>query len=143
MSMYEQFQTDTSLERKGIVVDYGEFRVTIARAGGSNKKFAKVLDAKTKPYKRAIETDTMDQERGNDILKEVYAIAVVLNWEIYGENGEWTQGIEGPDGEILEFNSDNVYQTFKNLPDLFVDLQMQAQKAALFRASIQEAEAGN
>lgn len=148
MSMYKTFKTDDSLEKTGIFLDYGEFRVTIARAGGSNKRFAKVLEAKTKPYRRAIQTEMMDQERGATLLREVYAEAVVLNWEVRdGEdkdgNPKWRVGIELPDGTIGAFTKENVLLTFNNLPDLFSDIQEQAGKAALFRASIQEAEAGN
>lgn len=142
MSMYELFKTDTNLETNGIVIDYGSFRVTIARAGGANKRFAKTLDVKTKPYRRAIQTETMDNERGLDILREVYSEAVVLNWEVKDGDG-WRQGIEGPDGDILPFTKENVLATFRALPDLFHDLQEQAGKAALFRQSIREAEAGN
>jgi len=142
MSMYKAFKTDEQLEREGIVLDYGEFRVTIARAGGANKRFERVLDLKTKPYKRAIQTETLDNKRGLEIFQEVYAEAVVLNWEVK-ENGEWRQGIELPDGTIGEFNKDNVLMTFRNLPDLFRDIQEQAGKSALFRQSIREAEAGN
>ena len=34
MSMYGQFKTSDTLEIQGVVIDYGDFRVTLARAGG-------------------------------------------------------------------------------------------------------------
>lgn len=143
MSMYKQFQTDENLEKKGIVIDYGDFRITIARAGGANKKFARVLEAKTKPYRRAIQTETMDNDRAMELLRETYAEAVILNWETKVE-GEWNVGIENPDGEeLLPFSGDSVLQTLQALPDLFLDLQQQAGKVALFRQSIIEDDAGN
>jgi len=142
MSMYGQFQTDTSLESQGIVIDYGTFRITVARAGGANKRFAKTLEAKTKPFKRAIQTDTMDNERGLEILRETYAEAVVLNWETK-KDGVFVQGIESQDGGILPFNKENVVFTFQNLPDLFTDIQQQAEKSALFRKFLQEQDAKN
>jgi hypothetical protein len=140
--MYGQFQTDTSLESQGIVIDYGTFRITVARAGGANKRFAKTLEAKTKPFKRAIQTDTMDNERGLEILRETYAEAVVLNWETK-KDGVFVQGIESQDGGILPFNKENVVFTFQNLPDLFTDIQQQAEKSALFRKFLQEQDAKN
>ena len=142
MSMYGQFQTDTNLESQGIVIDYGTFRITVARAGGANKRFAKTLEAKTKPFKRAIQTDTMDNERGLEILRETYAEAVVLNWETK-KDGVFVQGIESQDGGILPFNKENVVFTFQNLPDLFTDIQQQAEKSALFRKFLQEQDAKN
>lgn len=142
MSMYGQFQTDTSLESQGIVIDYGTFRITIARAGGANKRFAKTLETKTKPFKRAIQTETMDNERGLEILRETYAEAVVLNWETKKDN-VFVQGIEAQDGGILPFNKENVVFTFQSLPDLFTDIQQQAEKSALFRKFLQEQDAKN
>ena len=53
-SMYSTFRTDDELERKGIVIEYDSFRVTIARAGGSNKAFERALEAKSRPFRRAI-----------------------------------------------------------------------------------------
>ncbi len=43
MSMYEQLETDKALETKGVEIDYGTFRVTLARAGGANKKYEKLF----------------------------------------------------------------------------------------------------
>ena len=38
-TMFDQFETDPVLESEGIWIDYGAFRVKIARAGGANKKY--------------------------------------------------------------------------------------------------------
>ncbi len=144
MSMYGLFKTDVNLEKKGIIIDYGEFRVTIARAGGGNKKFAKLLEGKTKPYRRAIQTETMDSELAMGVLQKVYVDAVILNWETKNEDGEWEVGIEAPEGgPLLPFTSENILETFASLPDLFTDLQEQANKVALFRKEIMETDAGN
>ncbi len=145
MSMFKSFKTDTSLEQKGVVIEYDDFRVTIARSGGSNKKYAKALEAKTRPIRRAIETDTLGEERGRAILHEVFAEAVVLNWEtrIGIEEDDWEVGIESPEGGILPFTKENVIKTFQLLPDLFQDLQAQSNKISLFRGQDQEDAAGN
>jgi hypothetical protein len=149
MSMYKTFQTDDSLEKSGIVIDYGSFRVTIARAGGSNKHFNKVLEQKGRPYRRAILAESISKEIVDNILREAYAEAVVRKWEVataFDEHGvptAWTQGIEGPNGDVLPYNKANVIQAFAALPDLFADIQEQASKSALFRTIIQEAQTGN
>jgi hypothetical protein len=143
--MYKQFKTDKNLETKGVVIDYGSFRVTIARAGGSNKKFVRVLEAKTKPFRRAIQTETMDNERASSLMAEVYAEAIILNWE--SKVGKiFKVGIEPPeDGgdKLLPVTTKNILSTFDNLPDLFTDLQQQANQVALFREVILEDDAGN
>lgn len=150
MSMYSLFQTDAGLERGGIIIDYGDFRVRLARAGGANKRYAKVLQAKAAPFRRAIQSDAMDPARAQDLLREAYADAVVLDWQVKvpadNEDGfVWVQGIENPDpgGDLLPFTKENVLATLKALPDLFTDLQEQAQKSALYRAEVQDQEAGN
>lgn len=151
MSMYKLFKTDTNLEKGGIIIDYGDFRVTIARAGGANKRFAKMLEAMTKPYRRAMQTDTMDNEKAIDIMREVYANAVILLWEVRvptGKDGKdeykWIKGIEAPDGaDPLPYTKENVADALRALPDLFMDLQEQAAKVSLFRETILEDEAGN
>lgn len=162
MSMYKQFQTDSNLEKSGIDLDYGDFIITVARAGGSNRKFEKTLEAKTKSVKRAIQTETLDPERGKAILRDVYAEAVVLKWAVRvladdkgkpltplqlatetDGNTVFVEGIEGPNGDVMEASPANIAATFKALPDLFADVQEQAQKVALFRQAVQEAEAKN
>lgn len=140
--MYKTFKTDETLETSGIEIDYGDFVVTLARAGGANRRYGKALEAKTKPYRRAIQTETMNSKVADTILREVFASTIVLNWQTRVD-GELKTGIEGPDGDLLPFNVANVTATLKNLPDLYSDLQAQANKSALFRASLLEGDAGN
>ncbi len=141
-SMYGLFKTEPFLETEGVIIDYGAFRITIARAGGMNKRFSKALETKTKPFRRALETGTLDNERGLDLLREVYAESVILNWETQ-QNGKFVIGIESPDGDLLPYTKENVVLTFRNLPDLFADIQDQANKIAVFRQDEKEKAAGN
>lgn len=139
MNLYNTFETNKDLERDGIVLDYGfnskdePIQIRIARAGGANTKFAKVLEQKMKPYKRAIANDTMDNKVAEKLLIEAYADAVILSWT----------GVEDREGNSLEFTRDNVVKVLTDLPDLFMDIQAQSQKSALFRAELREAEQGN
>jgi hypothetical protein len=144
MSIYALFKTNPELEQSGIELDYGNFKITIARAGGANKKFAKLLEARSKPYKRAIQTETMDIERANDLIREVYAEAVILNWETK-INDVFVEGIEDPEdsSKTIPATKENIVRTLRLLPDLFVDIQEQATKAALFREEIREQDAKN
>lgn len=136
MSMYKTFQTNSDLEKAGIVLDYGDFRVTVARAGGSNKNFSKVLEFRTRPVKRAIQTETLPLERQEEIMMEVYAQAVIIDWEVKSAEGVWSKGIENEDGDIIPVTTENLVDTFKKLPDLFKDIQEQSNKAVLFRKQI-------
>ncbi len=142
MSMRNLFKTDPALETKGVVIDYGSFRITLARAGGANKKFSKLLEAKTRPHRRAMQTETMQDAAAMTILRDVYADAAIMLWEnrktFDKETGEWVGdfvvGIEPEEGEmLLPFNHDNIVKTLEDLPDLFADLQEQAAKVSLYR----------
>lgn len=139
MSLYKQFQTDKTVEKEGIVLNYGknskgeDIEIRIARAGGANVQYAKLLEAKTKPYRRQIQNETLDNEVAEKITKEVYAKAVVLGWT----------GVEDENSKELEFSFENCMKLFDDLPDLWTDIQQQSTKAALFRADILEQDAKN
>jgi hypothetical protein len=141
--MYKNFQNDPDAERNGIIQDYGDFRVTLARSGGANKSWEKTLERRTKKYERALATGTMDDDVAEQIMMETFADTVVLDWEVKDEDGNWQRGIEGPDGEVLPFNKENLLLTFKNLPDLYNDLRIQASNSSLYRLKLREEAAKN
>jgi len=141
--MYTNFQTDRSLEETGIWLDYGPFRVKIARSGGSNKSFARKLEAKTRPYQRAIKTETMDPAIAERLMREVFAEAVILDWNIKDAEGKWIVGMELPNGEIGKPNVETIIAILEEVPELFSDIQEQANKAANFREALRDANAGN
>lgn len=140
--MYDIFATDPKSEVEGILLDYGTFRVTIARAGGANKRFARELERETKPHQKALQTNSMPDGQADVLLKRVYAKTVVLNWEVKDGDG-WKQGIESPEGGLVPFTVDNVLKVFEDLPDLYIDIRDSAQSASLYRRSLREAAAGN
>lgn len=139
MSLYAKFETDRSLEKQGITLDYGPnshdkpIEIRIARAGGSNDAYLKRMEAKAKPHRRQIQHDTIERITLENIVKEVYAETVVLGWS----------GVEDRDGNEMQFNKENCLKLFNDLPDLYADIQEQAQSSALFRMSVREADAKN
>ncbi len=145
-ALFAAFDTDTNLEKNGIVLQYGMVEreidgemkkvpidITIARAGGSNIRYDKVMDLKTKPYKRMIQADSLDPDLSKQIMREVYAETVILGWN----------NVQNKEGEFVEFSKKNVIQLMTDLPDLFGDIVSQANKAALFRAAIVEGDTKN
>jgi hypothetical protein len=142
MSIYTQYQTNPEFETKGVEVTYGNFRVVLARAGGSNKRYATILEQKTRPYRRAVQTGTLSNDVSLRLLKETFAEAVVLNWSTLVD-GEWKQGIETPDGGLMPFSKENVLKIFEDLPDLFMEIQEQATSLALFKDEQAEADSKN
>jgi len=139
MSLYSQFKTDENLERTGIVLEYGNnskgkpMGIRIARAGGSNSAYLKLMEAALKPYRRQLQNDLMDNGTIEKVLREVYAKTIVLGWE----------NIEDAEGKPLEFTVEHCVKLFTDLPDLFTDVRSQAEKSALFRAEIMANDAKN
>lgn len=141
MSLYSTFKTDGNLEKDGIELEYGflnedptkPIRIRIARSGGSNLRFAKILEAKTKPHRRSIQTETIDKKLSEQLFKEVYAESVILGWS----------NVQDENGVDLEFSRDNVIKVLTDLPDLWADIREQSNKAALFRQDVLETDAGN
>ena len=89
MGIYEKFSSDTELEKRGIVLDFGNGEwVRIARMGGGNKKFVQLFESLMKPYRRAFELGTMDDDKAAEIMHEAFAKAIVLEWNITGKDGK-------------------------------------------------------
>lgn len=139
MSLYEKFKTNQNLEREGILLEYGKnskgnpIQIRIARAGGSNLEYMRKLELRVKPLRRQIQNETVERTALEEILKEVFVETVVLGWE----------NVEDENKLDMPFNRKNCLKLFTDLPDLFADLQEQAQRSALFRQDILEVDSKN
>lgn len=133
-NIYDKFATDNKAEQEGIVLDYGDgLEIRIARAGGSNLKFEKLVQARMRKFERLRQNDLLELSVLRPVMREIYAEAVVLGWS----------GVTDRAGNPMPFSRENCIKLFTDLPDLFEDVILQSQKAALFRATVLEAEAGN
>lgn len=142
MNAYDMFSADKAKEADGIWLDFGTFRIKVARAGGSNVKFAKIVEEKTRPYRRAIEQNLMQPAAAERVMAECFAESVVLNWQVQVED-QWVDGMHSPEGEIVPYSKAAVVQTFIDLPELFGAVQTEAGKLANFRKTAVETEAKN
>lgn len=140
MSLWKLYATDKQVEQEGIWVPVGktddgqdiEFR--LARAGGANMKYLKVLEVKTKSLRRAIDNEMVDKKTSDAVLMDVFAETVVLDWKNVVWPGE---------KEPLKCTKENILRIFKALPDLFDDVRNQATKSAHYRQLEQEKDQGN
>lgn len=139
MNLYSAYKTDGNLETSGVILSYGEnengkkIAIKVARAGGSNKAFQRVLNAKTRPYRRQIDQGTMSNEVMEGLLREVYADTIVLAWE----------NVEDENGDAMECTRENIIKLFTDLPDLFTDVRTGATESAVFRVEILDAVVKN
>lgn len=147
MSLHSLFSMDAAREEHGVAVCYTNFRVTLARAGGSNHQFNKEMDAAIRPHRVAMRRGAVPQEIMEEIDLRLYASAVVKNWEtlVVQEDGseKWVQGIEAENGDILPFTKENVYAVFKKYPEFYEDVKLQSNQIRLYRAAVQEDLEGN
>ena len=107
--------------------------IEISPASNSRPTTSKRMEALVKPYRRQIQAETIDNKVLEKLVMQAFAETVVLGWE----------NVEDRNGNLMEFNVANVIQLFTDLPDLFKDVQEQAQKAVLFREDILEVESKN
>lgn len=134
---YEMFETSEELEQQGIVLDYGDFRIRIAHAGGSNKKYGKTLTRRLRPFEKQISAGTADDEVLSKIIREVFCETVVLGFEVKAEKG-YVDGVPTKDGKVNPYNSGEVNRLFIELPKLYQDVKKQAEDFALFRVVEEE-----
>jgi hypothetical protein len=139
MSLYKKFATDTSLEKEGVLLQYGEnshgkaICIRVARAGGSNKRYLERLEQRFKPLRRQVQNETIERGLMETIIRQVFAETVVLGWE----------NVEDAEGKPLPFTRENCLKLFDDLPDLFADIKESAESIALFRAEVREVDAKN
>lgn len=133
-SMDFLFGTDTAKEVDGVVIQYGKnLRVRLARAGGANESFRKVVEEARRPYARLIANDLLEEDTAKDIVYEAYAKAVVLEWS----------GVYDAEGKEIPFTVDNCIAQFKKYPDFFSFVFTESQRLANYRKAEQETEAKN
>lgn len=131
---FDDYTTDENLESgEGVRVEYDDGRAFIIhRAGGSNRKFTKLLQAKMKPHERKLQMGTLPEDVAERIMRECYAKAIVIGWD----------GITAG-GKKVPFSPENCMALFEAKPEVFRAIQRDANDLALFRREVQEENAGN
>jgi len=121
-NLYHLFGTDQDLEQQGFCLEYGSAQFVIARAGGSNNKYQRLLERKLRPYRSAINAGTMDEDLTKRLLAESYAEGIILAWD----------GVTDTDGNDLPFTKENVVKLLIDLPDLFTEIIQESQRISNF-----------
>ena len=126
---------DEDLESgNGVTLEYddGARTITIHRAGGSNRKFDRVLLAKMKPYRHKIQRGTLDYETNKRIYMETYAEAVVIGWT----------GITSG-GKKVPYSPEACVKLFEARPELYEDVKRMADAASTFAKETAEEDEKN
>ncbi len=132
-NLYEMFETSDRLETEGIWAQVGDARFLLARAGGANSKFTKMVEAKMRPHRRQAQAGTLDQGTRERIAMEAFVDSVLLGWE----------NVTGKDGKPIEFSRDAARALFTDLRDLHELLVQESMEYANYRQALLEDDAGN
>lgn len=133
-SPYEMFETDPDAEKeKGVEVDFGSFQITLLRAGGANKKYANVLNAKIQPVRRRMQNGSLSDEESAKLYAEIYADSIIIGWK----------NVRDRKGKVIPYNRENVIKLLLDLPELFRDIEARANSFANFRKEDMEEDAKN
>ena len=105
MADIESIKTDAKKEAEGVWVDFAEgIQLKIARA--RNPKYAELLRTLVDPVRKDIRNDKLSTDDFADILLEVRAKTVLLDWKNIEEKGK-----------VVPYSSAKAMEYFKN-PEL-------------------------
>ena len=132
MDVAKVYKTDEEAEKNGKWFPYGDdgTEFLLAHIKKSGSPYSKLIDARMKPYRHQIQTDTMDDDLRAKIVREVFAEKGVLGWRNITENG-----MEVP------YSVENAKKLLEAYPELFESLLQIATNFTNFRA--EEADAKN
>ena len=123
--------TDKDLEKEGVWIELsGEARIKIARL--NNPRYKELFTAKTKPHRQAIRNNVLSEKVADDIMIEVMAATILLDWENFFEG-------EKP----LEYNLVNARRVLRELPDFRRMVYEMAGEADNFKQVEVEEAVGN
>lgn len=136
MGLYDQYETSEKLEKQGRWLDFGpaeedgkKIRVRIARAGGMNSSFKRMMESRSRPHRRAMEKGRMDPDTLTRIMIEVLAETVILAWE----------NVVDKEGKKMTCNKENKIKIMTDLPDFYAEILEYATKGDTFSmASVEE-----
>jgi hypothetical protein len=147
MGLRNTFKTNETKEIEGVEIPVsindhnGEpIVIRVSRMSRSNKRYTKALETATRPHSAAIANETLDNDLGNKLLREVFVDTVLLGWKNLPKS-ELT-GVE-TDTEELPFSRENALALFDELPDCYDDWEKKAKSSANFRDEERKANAGN
>lgn len=141
MSLYKQYKTDETKTTEGVAIKLFEAEnengtiptFYLARMASTNKAYQKAMEAKTRPYRRQIELNTMSEETAIKINIDVFCDTILKGWENVSDEA----------GNALPFNKQNAVKLMTDLPDVLDRLTVEAKNIENFRASSLEDEAKN
>lgn len=122
-TLYGVFETDKTMEKDGVVLDFGVAKFTVRRAGGANRKYSMSFEKFANPHRKAMRTSTLAEEKQREIMLNTYYEAVIVSWE----------GVTDREGNVLEYNLHNFKMVMNDLPELWDTLRAECDNIRNFQ----------
>lgn len=134
-SIYDRYKTDKRIETSGVWFDYGDMgRFLVARAGGANSEYSRMLSKKMKVYRNQIDSGNIPEDVLRKVTANIFAETVVLNWE----------DVHDEKGKVMPYSKENCEKLLVDLPDFFDDISAFAIQYSNFQITeMDEADAKN
>lgn len=149
MSLTKSYKLDERKEIEGIEIkmpanDDGTVPTfVIARSGGrTNKRYQKAIERATRPVQTQIRTKTLDNAVADGLFMTAFIEGSMVTWKDVLMSDVTGEATEDPN-QKAEFNATNATMLFSRLPELYTDLQTQANDIALFREDVLEGASKN
>lgn len=124
-SLYQLYGNDKASEvQHGIELRFANAKFFVRRAGGANQKYNQELRRLTRPLRKQIQIDILEDNAYDELNKKAYFRAVVIGWE----------DVRDEMGNYMEFNEGNWIKLMTDLPDLWDAIQDACTKLSNFRA---------
>jgi hypothetical protein len=124
-SLYQQYGNDKAAEvEHGIELRFADAKFFVRRAGGANQKYNQELRRLTRPLRKQIQIDVLEDNAYDELNKKAYFRAVVIGWE----------NVNDADGNYITFSEANFVKLMTDLPDLWDALQDACTRLSNFRA---------
>lgn len=143
MSLSNQYQTDEAKEKNGAELVIGvndhngkEIKFLVARRGGRNYAFSKAQEARSKPYRHQIQTETLPKSKEIELNALMFADACMKGWENVPLSD--ITGDPKDANELAPFNHGNVVKLLLNIPDLASTVYIQTSGADLYKLQREE-----
>ena len=107
---------ETTKTENSIILDYGDIKVRIVRAGDGNQKYTDIMQTRLHPYKRRLDNGTLNPDIALRLVAEVYADSVILGWE----------GVKDSKGQILPFTRNNAVKCMIEQSILFENIRFES-----------------
>lgn len=134
VSIYDALETDESLEREGVMLDFGDYgRFKIARSGGKNQAYNTRVRAVLKPYQRQMDAGLLSDEKLAKLLARPFAEHIVKGWE----------GVRARNKEVIPYSVEAAEKLLTDLPELFMIIREHSALLANFRKEDTEAAIKN